>query len=185
MARSVKAGPAVRFRLVHLALALVAVGVALYWVGSRARLPSLYYMTGPSMEPAVGAGALFLAVPPRGSPERGDLVLVELLLDDSSYHVLRRVVGLPGDTLAMREGRLTINRAAAPWPCRILQPEADRTLEGPLAGTLYNWGPVVVDSGAVFVLSDTRDMIGWPDSRFLGPLPAARVVGRLWRVVWP
>jgi len=170
---------AVGFRLLRLALVGVGAALTVRWVIGGARLPALYYMTGPSMEPAVPAGSLFLALPPKRSPARGDLVLVELVLDDSTYHVLRRVVGLPGDTLEMTQGRLTINRAAAPWPFRILEPKADRLLDGPLEGTLYTWGPIVVEPGTLFVLSDTRDMIGWPDSRFLGPRPASRVVGRL------
>ncbi|HXG44022.1 MAG TPA: signal peptidase I [Gemmatimonadales bacterium] len=182
--RRAASGDAAGFRLLRLALVGVGVALTVRWVAGGARLPALYYMTGPSMEPAVSAGALFLALPPKRSPVRGDLVLVELMLDDSTYHVLRRVVGLPGDTLEMRQGRLTVNRAAAPWPFRILEPKADRALDGPVEGTIYTWGPVVVEPGALFVLSDTRDMIGWPDSRFLGPLPAGRVVGQLGLVLW-
>lgn len=141
-------------------------------------------MTGESMEPAVGRGDWFLARPLSRLPQRGQLVIIEHWIDDTLYHVLRRAVGLPGDTLGMREGRLLVNGRPAPWPARVVVPAAERTLDGPIAGTIYNWGPVVVGPDSVFVLSDTRDMIGWPDSRFVGPLPGERVVAEYVFRIW-
>jgi signal peptidase I len=142
-------------------------------------------MTGESMVPAVGRGEWFLARPLAGPPARGDLVVIEHWIDDTLYHVLRRVVGLAGDTVAMRDGHLRVNDVPAPWPARVIVPAAERALEGPITGTIYNWGPVVVGADSVFVLSDTRDMVGWPDSRFFGAVPRVRVVDRyvtrLWR----
>ncbi|HEV8265314.1 MAG TPA: signal peptidase I [Gemmatimonadales bacterium] len=140
--------------------------------------PSTYYMTGPSMEPSVGQGGWFLARPLRGMPARGQLVLMEVWIDDTLYHVLRRAVGLPGDTLRMVDGLLRVNGRAADWPARIIERRAERTLDGPIPGTIYNWGPVAVGPDSVFLLSDTRDMVGWPDSRFLGAVPRERVVER-------
>jgi len=148
-------------------------------------IPSTYYMTGPSMVPSVGQGAWFLARPFAGSPARGQLVLWEHRIDDSVFHVLRRVVGVPGDTLGMRAGTLFVNGQQAPWPARVLEPRAERALDGPIAGTIYNWGPVIVGPDSVFLLSDTRDMFGWPDSRFTGAVPRERIVASyvfsLWR----
>lgn len=138
-------------------------------------LPATYYMTGSSMAPAVGQGAWFVARPLAGLPERGQLVLLEHWIDDSLFHVLRRAVGLPGDTVRMVDGVLCVNARAPGWPARILERRAERPLDGPVAGTIYNWGPVVVGPDSLFLLSDTRDMIGWPDSRFLGPVPRDRV----------
>jgi hypothetical protein len=83
----------------------------------------------------------------------------------------------------MESGVLMVNGATAPWPFQILEPMADRPLEGPVAGTLYRWGPVVVGPDSVFVLSDTRDMVGWPDSRFLGALPRVLVAGEFSRLL--
>lgn len=141
-------------------------------------LPATYYMTGESMAPSIGRGDWFLARPLAGLPRRGELVVIQHWIDDSLFHVLRRAVGLPGDTVAMKDGLLWVNDVAPGWPARILEPRAERTLEGPIGGTIYNWGPVVVGPDSVFVLSDTRDMFGWPDSRFLGAIPRERVVDR-------
>lgn len=143
--------------------------------------PSTYYMTGPSMAPSVGQGEWFLARPLSGLPAHGDLVLLEHWIDDTLYHVLRRAVGLPGDTLRMVDGVLIVNTRTAEWPARIIERRAERPLDGPIPGTIYNWGPVVVGPDSVFLLSDTRDMIGWPDSRFLGAVPQTRLVGQYWR----
>jgi signal peptidase I len=150
----------------------------LYWTRACTAIPETYYMTGPSMVPAVGQGAWFLARPIRGALARGDLVIVQMTLDDSLYDVLRRVVGLPGDTLAMTGGILAVNGRPAPWPFRVIEPRAVRALDGPIPGTTLDWGPITVGRDSVFVLSDTRDMLGWPDSRFLGAFPRAAVTAR-------
>ncbi|MGH7568881.1 MAG: signal peptidase I [Gemmatimonadales bacterium] len=141
--------------------------------------PSTYYMTGPSMAPTLDAGDWFLTRPLVGGlPARGELVIMRYEEGDSVWHVLRRAVGLPGDTVAMRDGLLWVNRLAPGWPARVIRFRAERTLDGPIPGTIYNWGPVVVGRDSVFVLSDTRDMIGWPDSRWLGAIPRDRIVDR-------
>jgi signal peptidase I len=146
--------------------------------------PTTYYMTGPSMEPSVRQGAWFVARPWKSMPARGDLVLFEHWIEDTLYHVLRRAVGLPGDTLRMAAGALRVNGQDAGWPFRVLEPRAERPLDGPLPGTIYNWGPVVVGPDSVFLVSDTRDMLGWPDSRFLGPVPRSRIVDRYVFRLW-
>lgn len=141
-------------------------------------------MTGESMAPALSAGDWFLARPLVGPPERGELVVMQFRDGDTLFHVLRRAVGLPGDTVAMRGGVLWVNGRAPGWPARVVVPGAARRLEGPVPGTIYDWGPVVVGGDSVFLLSDTRDMIGWPDSRFLGPVPAERLQDRMMFVLW-
>lgn len=140
--------------------------------------PSTYYMTGPSMAPSVGQGAWFLARSSSALPGRGELVLWEHWIDDTLYHVLRRVVALPGDTARMVDGMLLVNGRLGVWPARIVERRAERILDGPIPGTIYNWGPVAVGPDSVFVLSDTRDMIGWPDSRFFGAVPRERIGAR-------
>ncbi len=159
-------------------LIVLLIALAVFTRGFTA-FPSTYYMTGPSMAPTLDAGAWFLTRPlGPGLPARGELVIMRYEEGDSVWHVLRRAVGLPGDTVAMRDGLLWVNRLAPSWPARVIRPEAERTLHGPIRGTIYNWGPVVVGRDSVFVLSDTRDMIGWPDSRWLGAIPVAKLVDR-------
>lgn len=147
------------------------------------RFPAIYYMTGPSMEPAVLAGEYFTTAEPATSLTRGQLVLFRYEDEDGVFHVLRRVAGLPGDTVAMVAGIATVNRVAQRWPFRILEP---RAAISPLARqpNLYTWGPVVVGPDSVFLLADVRDVIGWPDSRFLGAVPRAAILRVPRRIVW-
>ncbi len=146
--------------------------------------PQVYYMTGGSMEPAVRAHEYFLTSAPAGMLRRGMLVIFRYQDEDGVFHVLRRVAALPGDTIRMRDGRTSVNGRDDGGRFRILTPAVHRS---PLArsGELFSWGPVVVPRDSVFLLADTRDMMGWPDSRFLGPVPAADIEARATRIVWP
>ncbi len=168
---------------VRVALAL-AVLALLVWTRACTRWPQVYYMTGASMEPAVRAREYFLVTSPPGPLRRGMPVLFRYEDEDGVFHVLRRVAGLPGDTVAMRDGLAVVNGRAQGWPYRIVEPRASRS---PLArvSDLYTWGPLLVPRDSVFLLADTRDVGGWPDSRFLGPVPVSAVEGEAGRIVWP
>jgi signal peptidase I len=146
--------------------------------------PQVYYMTGASMEPAVRAHEYFLTVSPVGPLARGMLVIFRYEDDNGVFHVLRRLAALPGDTIRMREGRAIVNGREDGHAFRILAPAAHRS---PLARAheLFTWGPVTVPNDSVFLLADTRDMLGWPDSRFLGPIPVGALEARATRIVWP
>lgn len=161
----------------------VAAAVALAWTTRLAtRWPSVYFMTGPSMEPAIAAERYFIAWEPPGPLARGDLVIFRFVGDDSVYHVLRRLAGLPGDTVSMRDGHVTVNGRRQSWPFRILEPLAWRS---PFArdSSIYTWGPRVVGRDSFMLLADTRDIVGWPDSRFIGEVPRTAIVARATRTV--
>ncbi len=165
------------------AIALAALAL-LVWTRAFTRWPQVYYMTGASMEPAVRAHDYFLASSPPGPLRRGMLVIFRYEDEDGVFHVLRRVAGLPGDTVAMQDGIATVDGRIEAWPFRIVEPRASRS---PLArvSDLYTWGPLVVPRDSVYLLADTRDMIGWPDSRFIGPVPVSTVEASAGRIVWP
>lgn len=168
-------------RLIWAAMVVLLGAVA--WVTRLGtRWPSIYVMTGSSMEPAVSAREYFLAWGPPARLRRGDLVLFRYEDEDGVFHVLRRLVGLPGDTVAMRDGAVVVNRVPAPWPYRIVRPAARRSTLA-REGDLYEWGPWVVPADSVVLLADTRDMLGWPDSRFLGFIPEQRLVAHATRTL--
>jgi signal peptidase I len=164
---------------------LLACAVGLLW-GTRffTRWPQVYFMTGGSMEPAVRAREYFLATSPVEHLRRGVLVIFRYEDEDGVFHVLRRLAGLPGDTVAMQDGRAIVNGRDAGWPFRVVVPAVRRT-EYARGGDLLTWGPVVVPRDSVFLLSDTRDMLGWPDSRFLGSIPVGNLEAQATRIVWP
>ena len=165
-------------------VALAACVALLWWTRVCTRWPQTYVGSGPSMEPTVRAGEVFSVITPAPELRRGMLVVFRFLHeDDSTYHVLRRVGALPGDTLAMRGGVAVVNGTPMTWTFQILEPRAWRS---PLARVphLYTWGPVVAPRDSVLLLADTRDVLGWPDSRFIGPVAIADVLGAADRMLW-
>ncbi len=164
-------------------LGVVLFGLAAAWTTRLGtHWPSVYYMTGPSMEPTVAAGQYFLAWSPAGALSRGDLVLFRFEEADEVFHVLRRLVALPGDTVAMDSGVVLLNGKPQHWPFQILQPAASFS---PMAidGNLYSWGPWIVPRDSAVLLADTRDMLGWPDSRFVGFIALSDIPARATRAL--
>lgn len=120
------------------------------------------------------------------APKHGDVIVFEFPIDPSKNFV-KRLVGLPGDTLAMRDGRLLRNGAAqAEQYVEHTEPGVDpvndefRWQRGHLVNTAVaansdamgyrpsrnNWGPLVVPAHHFFVLGDNRD--NSLDSRYWG-----------------
>lgn len=86
--------------------------------------------------------------------------------------LIKRVIGLPGETVVAREGTVYVN---------------DRPLEEPYLeqGMLTKDldQPVKVPEGEVFVMGDNRTNSS--DSRYIGTIPIDSVVGRAFAVIWP
>ncbi len=133
-----------------------------------------------------------LELPAIGAPEQGDIVVfVPPHEPDKNY--VKRLVGIPGDTLAMRDKVLYVNGEpqAEPyvqhtdpsgqsihvpdmyWQRSYLAPGVDPDQYRP---TRDNWGPIVVPEGRYFVLGDNRD--DSEDSRYWGFVDAAAVKGK-------
>lgn len=144
------------------------------------RIPS------PAMEPSILVGDRLFAdtrASARRMPQRNDVVILESV-EQSGVMVIKRVVGVPGDTLLTRDGQLYRNgqAVAEPW----IQPltaadslpleETRLPSSGTKRPTMLNWGPVVVAAGQLFVMGDNRP--DSYDSRFSGTLPADHVLGR-------
>lgn len=126
-------------------------------------------------------------------PQRGDVLVFDWPRDPSKNFV-KRLVGLPGDTVEMREGSLVLNgESRMEWYVTRQEPDMDpsevefrwqrdylvRTAAA--TGSSYhpsrnNWGPLVVPEGNYFVLGDNRDNSS--DSRYWGFVPDSLVKGR-------
>jgi signal peptidase I len=125
-------------------------------------------------------------------PQRGDVIVFEWPKDRTKDFV-KRLVGLPGDTLAMRDGILIRNGVALAEPyVTHSDPAADpvwddfrwqsdflvRTAGAAVAyhPSRNNWGPIVVPGEQYFVLGDNRD--NSLDSRYWGFVPDSLLRGR-------
>ena len=158
----------------------------------RADLVQAYRIPSASMEPTLLTGD-YLLVDRRASARRmpaRDQVIVFASLTEPGVDVIKRVAGLPGDTLAMVAGRLIRNGVAVeePWVAPV---DSARAFEAPefrasqlphlvrdpegYRPTMLDWGPLVVPAESLFVLGDNR--LNAYDSRFWGAAPAASVVG--------
>ena len=131
-------------------------------------------------------------LPAFSHPTRGDVV-VFLPPHDPHKNYVKRIVGVPGDTLEMRDKVLLRNGVRQDEPyARHTDPLGDQadpkmlwqldfTLDKTLTWRTYhpsrdNWGPLVVPSGKFFALGDNRDRS--EDSRYWGFLDQGAVKGR-------
>jgi signal peptidase I len=137
-------------------------------------------------------------LPRIAAPRRGDVVVFEWP-EDPSKNFVKRLVGLPGDTLAMRNGVLLRNGLpSAEGYVSHTEPDIDPVgeefrwqrdylvktagaadasgLNGGYHPSRNNWGPLVVPEGKYFVLGDNRD--NSLDSRYWGFVPDSLVKGR-------
>jgi signal peptidase I len=143
-------------------------------VGVRIHVAQVYRIESSSMAPTLHEGDHVLVE--RVSrhlrdPARGDIVVLVLPPADGAAPVaiVKRVAGVPGDVIAVTDGRLYRNGSPVDEPWALLAPDTP-------------FGATVVRDGAVFVLGDNRAFS--LDSRNgLGLVPITRIVGRaLWRI---
>lgn len=95
---------------------------------------------------------------------RGDLVAVRVPGQEDP--LVKRVAGLPGDTVAINDALLYVNKR------RVDEPYLDLA-----ANDALYYGPVAVPDGAILVLGDARATS--VDSRAFGPVPADGLLGRV------
>lgn len=132
-------------------------------------------------------------LPPVREPRHDELVVIRSPIED--LVLLKRLVGLPGDTLAMEQGHLIRNgvRVGEPWVRLALQPPIidEPTAIGMRAWQLPHyvggrssdydpdlrqWGPLVVPPGFVMTLGDNRDESF--DCRHYGFIPRENLRGK-------
>ncbi|MEW6059328.1 MAG: signal peptidase I [Actinomycetota bacterium] len=155
-----------------------------------------FYIPSGSMEPTLAPGDRVLVNKVGYHPHRGDIIVfadphpglqpdrgviggfLRWLSEGlgfagaSDEDFIKRVVGMPGDVVELRQGALYVNGKLTPEPY----------LHGPPDTRAY--GPTRVPDGALFVLGDNR--LYSKDSRYgLGFVRLDKVVGKAFAVVWP
>lgn len=136
-----------------------------------------------------------LYLPPMREPARTEVIVFHPPHEPTRNYV-KRVVGVPGDTLEMRDKRLVVNGRAVdePWAIHIdrnrdaVHPGMAwqrnhliaRSPSGSYLPSRDTWGPIVVPDGRYFVLGDNRD--NSEDSRYWGWVDRDQIRGKPWFV---
>jgi signal peptidase I len=174
-------------------LFIVALAVAIVL---KTLVVQAFFIPSSSMEPTLEPGDRVLVQKVVYGPDRGDVIvfsdpkgragpdrgivggfvhwLSSTLGIERPEHedFIKRVIGLPGETVETRDGRLYVDGV------RIHEPYLKGAID------TRDYGPVRVPEGALFVLGDNR--LNSNDSRFgLGFVPVDKVVGRAFAIVWP
>jgi signal peptidase I len=114
---------------------------------------------------------------PFNMPERGDVVVFEYPRDPQKDFI-KRVIGVPGDTVLIEDGKVYVNDTMLDES--YLEDEAYTACTATAA---CSSGPVVVPADAIFVLGDNRTNSS--DSREWNMLSLDRVIGEAWLLYYP
>lgn len=160
-------------------------------VGLRLWVVEAFEIEGPAMEPNYNNGDRVLVEKVSGDPEPGDVIILEAPVD--GIDVIKRVIGVGGDRIAVQEG--VIIRNGEPVPQRIVGEGTDVSsasavtcLEETLAGLTYrvqrtregrltDEPETTVPEGHLYVVGDHRHRSN--DSRYFGPVPLDAVEGKV------
>lgn len=132
-----------------------------------------FYIPSGSMEPTLMIGDRILVAKfvYRLEPvRRGDVIVFRYPLNPQRDFV-KRVMGLPGDRVALKDGVVFVGGRALSERGYTIKPD------------FGNYGPVTVPAHQYFVLGDNRN--NSEDSRFFGYVPRGNIVGKATFIYWP
>jgi signal peptidase I len=187
-------------RLLWKQFPLVVVAAVVLALLVKSFLLQAFYIPSESMLPTLERGDRVLVEKVGrhfGGPARGDVVVFERdtlaassadtgspmselgeafkgllgLPADGTEDLIKRVIGVAGDTVEGRGHNVWVNGEAL---------DEDYLFDD---GATYNFPPTTVEAGMVFVMGDNRD--GSQDSWSFGPVPVDRIVGQAVLVIWP
>jgi len=149
--------------LVGAALAVVlGVGAGRVFIGS------VYVVEGTSMDPNYPPGTHLYGAPISTPLERGDVVLLD---DGKEDYAVKRIVGLPGETVQLWRGRVFINHRMLVEPYLL-----KHTYTYPME-QIHRGATFLLGEGEFFVLGDNRPCSA--DSRAYGPVARKRIKRRV------
>ncbi len=108
-------------------------------------------------------------------PARGEVIIFRAPPDPSEFYI-KRIIGLPGETVQISNGQITIFNSQFPNGTVLKESYLPNDYTG--SNLSVNLSP-----DEYFVLGDNRPMSS--DSRVWGPLKANLIVGRAWLRLWP
>jgi signal peptidase I len=116
---------------------------------------------------------------PFGSIQRGDIIVFRFP-EDEDKDFIKRVIGLPGDTIQIRNKVVHVN--GTPLEDNAFTQRIDPGVIDGHINPRDNFGPVTVPDDAYFVMGDNRDQS--LDSRFWGYVRTEKVRGKAFRIYW-
>ena len=164
--------------------AIIAVVLALF---IRAFVIQAYKIPSGSMEPTLligdhilvnkfiyGIKAPFInrTIIPLGTPKRGDIIVFIYPVDRKKDYI-KRVIGLPGEQIEIKNKKIFINGKLLNSPFGVYTE---------VSGGNNNLGPLVIPDDGLFVMGDNRDHSC--DSRYWGCVPLTLVKGKAMIIYW-
>lgn len=162
---------------------VIAVGAALL---IRVFLFQQYYIDGPSMQTTLMPQDRVLVNKMSyklHDIHRGDVIVFDRVTNETTHDdLIKRVLGLPGETLEIRSCIVYIDGAQVNEP--YLDPaQTSQTEPGARCGSHTDVAALVIPEDMVFVMGDNR--VQSFDSRDFGPIATDKVRGRAFVVIWP
>jgi signal peptidase I len=108
-------------------------------------------------------------------PQRGDIITLhppQSWPNPKKLPFIKRVIGLPGETIEIRNGRIFINGASEPLD----EPYIKESFT-------YSMALVKIPADSYFVLGDNRNIS--EDSHLYGVIPRKNIIGKAWFSYWP
>jgi signal peptidase I len=155
-------------------LVILLVSFALVFGFVRPFVVEAFYIPSESMIPTLRVGDRVLVnkfIYRFTEPERGDIIVFESV-EGGGEDLIKRVVGVPGDAISVRRGKLLVNG----------EPQREPYVNRRFPDKSFS-PPTTVPKGHVFVMGDNR--ANSRDSRFFGPVPKKKIEGEAFLRFWP
>jgi len=109
-------------------------------------------------------------------PKRFEIIVFRAVpaMGEQKKDLIKRVIGLPGETLEVKDGVIAINGSSVEEPADMRQ-----TMNQDYA----NFGPITIPPDSYFVMGDNRPASA--DSRYWGFLPKKNIIGKAFLRIWP
>jgi signal peptidase I len=179
-------GRARRARSILFELVETVVLTIVIFVGIQTFVAQPYKVQQRSMEDTLQPGQYVLVdkLTPRWAQySRGDIVVFDppasFAPDTGGVPLIKRVIGLPGDRVELRGGKVYVNDVALAEPY-VFEDGGVRQTTDPGPGGQTEW---LVPAGSLLVMGDHRQ--DSTDSRTFGTVEVAHVIGRAWLRYWP
>jgi len=153
---------------------VLVAGALLVALVLRAFIITAFWIPSPSMVPTLKIGDRIFVNQLAKHPDRGEIIVFrapDRLAATGPDDLVKRVIGLPGDTVTARNGQVHINGVPLDEPYL------------PDGTTTPDFGPVEVPEAHYFMMGDNRT--NSQDSRAFGPIPQGDVIGETLFRFWP